>query len=318
MIDNNLFLPDGENREVSIKDDALLCLRKDGWCFLKQGKVIFEGADTIWSCEKVSTIRKATAYMLAEQRGLFALVCKDGRMLSDFTNSMGSSRSLAISLLGKKVNFEKWLTSDNSNDERRKRRMEEIKDLTITTEPMECSIVCYPTGTCRGAVKEGKLYLLQEDGSYVPPQEDKDFFFIMDMEASERRLQVRLDNGKWGIAELDTGKVVLQPVWDFVEEYAAGYTRVYEGCELRSCEDGWMVHPRGGTYFFVDKDGLRISETNYRNAAPFDSGTDEKLDQITTYIKTLTPAKTRNALLGLLYNGSQRQLDEFIRKHMVE
>jgi len=56
--------------------------------------------------------RKKLTYMLVEKNERFAIVCENGRVLSDFSHTLPEAIRLAEILLGQKVRFEKWLSTE--------------------------------------------------------------------------------------------------------------------------------------------------------------------------------------------------------------
>jgi hypothetical protein len=109
--DHTPILPIAYARIVPMGDDAFLCRRpNEGWCFLSHGREVFGGVDSIWVHKNQAGSRVNLSCLLAEKQGQFALVCTDGRMLSDLSMNFFDARRLAEGLLGRPVQFQKWLS----------------------------------------------------------------------------------------------------------------------------------------------------------------------------------------------------------------
>jgi hypothetical protein len=109
--DHTPILPIAYARIVPMGGDAFLCrLPNEGWCFLLHGREVFSGADSIWVHKNQSGNKVRLTYLLVEKQGQYALVCTDGRMLSKFSMNFSDTRRLAANLLGRPVQFQKWLS----------------------------------------------------------------------------------------------------------------------------------------------------------------------------------------------------------------
>lgn len=112
----------------------------------------------------------------------------------------------------------------------------------------ECKICLRPFCEWSGIIKENVLYIKRRDGSLVMLTEDEEYYEFLILEASEHRVLI-LVNGKWGFADIHTGQVTVDPVWDYAGEFFNGYATVSIGCNPLICDDMINNQPSQGGKF---------------------------------------------------------------------
>jgi len=71
--------------------------------------------------------------------------------------------------------------------------------------------------------------------------------------------------GKWGFADIYTGKIVIKPTWDFAGPFYHGYAHVALGVELEIDKNA-NVYMQGGNHGYIDTTGEIAIPIDYHDA----------------------------------------------------
>lgn len=97
-----------------------------------------------------------------------------------------------------------------------------------TLDLIKCQI--YHTGIFsmeNGVIKEDRVYLIDENGELNLP---KDMFLAVE-ECDNGLIQIVVDK-KWGFANIYTGEIIIQPIWDYAGPFYGEYAHVVIGGEI--------------------------------------------------------------------------------------
>ena len=130
---------------------------------------------------------------------------------------------------------------------------------------VRCTI--YHTGvymSAEGVIKDHKVYLKGKEGKLYFPKE-----MFMAIEECEGGLIQFAVKGKWGFADIYTGKIVIKPIWDYAGPFYDGYAHVALGAQVE--DDGYDVRVQEGKHGYIDIDGTIIIELeyDYANEIPY-------------------------------------------------
>jgi len=110
----------------------------------------------------------------------------------------------------------------------------------------------YHTGlkdSVNGVIKDGLVYIQEEDGKLYFPKE----MFMAREECELGLIQFEVE-GKWGFADIYTGEVKIQPVWDYAGPFYGGYAHVAMGTQLEFLyEDHNNIITHGGKHGYIDR-----------------------------------------------------------------
>jgi hypothetical protein len=109
-----------------------------------------------------------------------------------------------------------------------------------------------------GVIKNNKVYLQDIDNKLHLPK----YMFMAREECEGGLIQFEVQ-GKWGFAEIYTGKIIIEPVWDYAGPFYSGYAHVALGAQLEDY-DGYRM--RGGKHGYIDKAGKIIIPIEYDDA----------------------------------------------------
>jgi hypothetical protein len=108
-----------------------------------------------------------------------------------------------------------------------------------------------------GVIKDNKVYLLGDDNNIRYPEE----MFLAREECEDNLIQFEVD-GKWGIANIYTGEIIIKPIWDYVGPFYRGYAHVSLGCELE-INGRCYVSVNGGKHGYIDTKGKIVIPLDY-------------------------------------------------------
>jgi hypothetical protein len=119
-----------------------------------------------------------------------------------------------------------------------------------------CKICMRPNFESEGVIKNNILYIKKADGSLGLLNEEDDYGILCDYYAVAGLVQI-CAGGKWGFADIHTGRVRVDPVWDYADGYYDGRLAVVaEGCKSMTCEDMLASKgPWGGRRGCIDLSG---------------------------------------------------------------
>lgn len=111
-----------------------------------------------------------------------------------------------------------------------------------------------------GVIKNNVVYLQGKDGQLFFP---KDMFMAIE-ECEGGLIQFEV-NGKWGFADIHTGAIRIEPVWDYAGPFYNGYAHVAKGAEI---EREWnsIYSIQGGRHGYIDHHGKIIIPLEYDDA----------------------------------------------------
>lgn len=110
-----------------------------------------------------------------------------------------------------------------------------------------------------GVIKDNKLYLVDDDDKLYLP--DNMFMAVEECEGGLIQFEV---NGKWGFADIYTGEIVIEPVWDYVGPFYKGYAHVALNAEVE--HDKMDVYVSGGSHGYIDMLGRVVIPLEYSDA----------------------------------------------------
>ncbi|ABR49257.1 KWG Leptospira repeat protein [Alkaliphilus metalliredigens QYMF] len=113
--------------------------------------------------------------------------------------------------------------------------------------------------TAHGVLKDQKVYLLGKDNNLYFPEE----MFMAREECEGGLIQFEIE-GKWGFADIFTGKIAIEPTWDYAGPFYRGYAHVVLGVQLAS--EGYSDEKQGGQHGYIDSDGKIIIPLEYDDA----------------------------------------------------
>lgn len=121
----------------------------------------------------------------------------------------------------------------------------------------------YHTGvynSAPGVIKNNKVYLQAEKDQFFLPEE----MFMAREECEGGLIQFEVQ-GKWGFADIYTGKIVIRPTWDFAGPFYHGYAHVALGVELE-IDNNANVYMQGGKHGYIDTTGEITLPIDYDDA----------------------------------------------------
>lgn len=128
----------------------------------------------------------------------------------------------------------------------------------------ECKL--YHTGmltTENGMLQNNHVFLVGENGELLLPEE----IWCAKEECDNRLIQFEVD-GKWGFADISTGKIKIQPQWDFAGPFYGKYAHVANGVQVtidwNRC--GVPQLSKGGRHGYIDVNGNPVIPLIYEDA----------------------------------------------------
>lgn len=130
---------------------------------------------------------------------------------------------------------------------------------------MKSCTICH-TGihtSSAAALKDGKVYLLGNDGQLHLPKE----MFMAKEECQGGLIQYEIQ-GKWGFVDIHTGNIVIEPVWDYAGPFYNNYahvvlggnkTEIFKGCYGTDVK-------QGGDHGYIGTDGDVVIPLEYVDA----------------------------------------------------
>jgi hypothetical protein len=109
-----------------------------------------------------------------------------------------------------------------------------------------------------GILKNNRIYLKGSGNTLFFPEE----MFMAIEECEEGLIQFEIE-GKWGFADIYTGKIIIEPVWDYAGPFYSGYAHVALGAQL---DDYDAYRMQGGKHGYIDKTGKIIIPIEYDDA----------------------------------------------------
>ncbi len=121
----------------------------------------------------------------------------------------------------------------------------------------------YHTGvyeSANGVIKNNRVYLQGEDGQLRNPEE----MFMAIEECEEGLIQFEVE-GKWGFADIYSGKIIIEPVWDYAGPFYHGYAHVALHIQVESMNRG-DINYSGGKHGYIDAKGRLVIPMEYDDA----------------------------------------------------
>lgn len=103
-----------------------------------------------------------------------------------------------------------------------------------------------------GFIKDNKVYFSNEDNNLYFPEE----IFLASEECEGGLIQFEV-NGKWGFANINTGEIVIKPIWDYAGAFYKGYARVALGAHVE-IRTGYYEDIVGGKHGYIDTNGTIV------------------------------------------------------------
>jgi len=126
--------------------------------------------------------------------------------------------------------------------------------------------IIYHTGvyeSADGVLKDNKVYLQGEDGKLYFPEE----MFMAREECEGGLIQFEVE-GKWGFADIYTGKIIIEPSWDYAGPFYKGYAHVAVGAEVEFYNERKNdVYVYGGKHGYINTTGNNIIPIEYDDAS---------------------------------------------------
>lgn len=111
-----------------------------------------------------------------------------------------------------------------------------------------------------GVIKDNKVYIQGENNTLYFPKEM--FMAIEECECGFIQFEV---DGKWGFADIYTGKIVIEPVWDYAGPFYGGYAHVALDVNIK-INDGYYIVIEGGNHGYINIKGKVIIPIEYDDA----------------------------------------------------
>lgn len=125
----------------------------------------------------------------------------------------------------------------------------------------KCTI--YHTGVYtheEGVIVDNKVYFQGKDNKQYLPKE----IFMAAEECEGGLIQFEVD-GKWGFADIFTGEIAIEPLWDYAGPFYRGYAHVVLGAELE-ISGGYHIELKGGKHGYINMKGQIVIPLEYDDA----------------------------------------------------
>ena len=126
----------------------------------------------------------------------------------------------------------------------------------------KCTI--YHTGvynSADGVINDNLVYLKDKGDKLYFPEE----MFMAREECEGGLIQFEVE-GKWGFADIYTGEIRVDPVWDYTGPFYNGYAHVALGVKLE-ISGGYHIEMQGGKHGYINRDGELTIPLEYDDAA---------------------------------------------------
>ncbi|MCB2292651.1 WG repeat-containing protein [Clostridium algoriphilum] len=117
------------------------------------------------------------------------------------------------------------------------------------------------SGPVNGVVKEGLVYIQNKNGKLRFPKN----IFMAREECEFGLIQFEVE-GKWGFADIYTGEIKIDPVFDYVGRFYNGYAHVAMETQIEFIDNGDII-THGGKHGYIDRNGKIIVPLKYDDAA---------------------------------------------------
>lgn len=120
----------------------------------------------------------------------------------------------------------------------------------------ECTI--YHTGVYvreKGVIKNNKVYFTWEDKLYLPEE-----IFLAKEECEGGLIQFEVEE-KWGFANIHTGEIIIEPLWEYAGPFYRGYAHVAAKVEAEINEG--CNSEMGGRHGYIDISGNIVIPLEY-------------------------------------------------------
>lgn len=110
-----------------------------------------------------------------------------------------------------------------------------------------------------GVIKDDLVYLLGEDDKLYFPEE----MYLARYECQFGLIQFEVE-GKWGFADIYTGEIRIEAIWDYAGPFYGGYAHVAVGTQLEYLDyahNNLIMH--GGKHGYIDKNVKIIIPLEY-------------------------------------------------------
>lgn len=124
---------------------------------------------------------------------------------------------------------------------------------------MKKCIVCH-TGIylyTEGFIKNNKVYVMGDDEELYYPE----ILFMAKEDCEKGFIQIIVDE-KWGFANIYTGEILVEPIWDYAGPYYFGYAQVSSGAKVDYKSSSTCL-VEGGKHGFIDMEGNVIVPLEY-------------------------------------------------------
>jgi len=125
----------------------------------------------------------------------------------------------------------------------------------------KCTI--YHTGvynSADGVINDNLVYLKGKGDKLYFPEE----MFMAREECESGLIQFEVE-GKWGFADIYTGEIRVDHVWDYAGPFYHGYAHVVLGVKLE-ISDGSHIEKQGGKHGYINRDGELTIPLEYDDA----------------------------------------------------
>ena len=123
----------------------------------------------------------------------------------------------------------------------------------------KCTI--YHTGvgsSADGVIKENKVYNHREEDN-TPYFPEEMFLAREECEGGVTQFEVE---GKWGFADIYSGEIMIEPIWDYAGPFYRGYAHVALGVQLE-LNHGYDMAIHGGKHGYINTNGEIIIPLEY-------------------------------------------------------
>jgi hypothetical protein len=108
-----------------------------------------------------------------------------------------------------------------------------------------------------GVIKDGLVYLLAKDNDIYLPEEN----YLLRADCEHGLVQFVVDE-KWGFADIFTGEVKIEPVWDYAGPFYRKYAHVSLRAKVEFYSNGQTL-VEGGKHGYIDKTGRVVIPVEY-------------------------------------------------------
>ena len=149
-----------------------------------------------------------------------------------------------------------------------------------------------------GVIKNGLVYIQGDDSNLDFPKA----MFMAEEECEGGLIQFEVE-GKWGFANIYTGEIRIDPVWDYASPFYSGYARVSLGTKIEHCSDG-QIMMQGGKYGYIDRNGKVVIPLEYDDVR--NKSYDENYFEVAKNGKWGTIDKENSVIISLDWDSVER------------